>query len=143
MVKNLPVMWETWVRSLSWENSPGWKEWLPTPVFWPGESHGLCSSWGHKESDMTEQIYLDWHLSALRRDEAQPSSQFAKPLTNHTITIPPASSLPFSPSSIVRVPAELLTDAELCPATSCLNLLHAFSLRPAAPASLHSHPLTC
>ena len=23
MVKNLPAMWETWVRSLGWKNSPG------------------------------------------------------------------------------------------------------------------------
>ena len=27
---------------------------LPTPVFWPGEFHGLYSPWGLKESDMTE-----------------------------------------------------------------------------------------
>ena len=27
------------------------REWLPTPVFWPEEVHGLYSSWGHKESD--------------------------------------------------------------------------------------------
>ena len=26
---------------------------LRTPVFWPGEFHGLHSPWGHKESDMT------------------------------------------------------------------------------------------
>ena len=34
--------------------SPGeWKkERLPTPVFLPGEFHGLCSPWGRKESDM-------------------------------------------------------------------------------------------
>ena len=23
LVKNLPAMWETWVRSLGWEDSPG------------------------------------------------------------------------------------------------------------------------
>ena len=33
----------------------------PTPVFWPGESHGQrsladYSPWGHKESDTTEAI---------------------------------------------------------------------------------------
>ena len=33
----------------------------PTPVFWPGESHGQTSlegysPWGHKESDRTEQL---------------------------------------------------------------------------------------
>ena len=26
---------------------------LPTPVFWPGEFHGLDSPWGCKESDTT------------------------------------------------------------------------------------------
>ena len=26
---------------------------LPTPVFWPGELHGLYSPWGRKESDAT------------------------------------------------------------------------------------------
>ena len=36
--------------------SPG--ERLPTPVFWPGEFHGLYSPCGHKESDTTEQLSL-------------------------------------------------------------------------------------
>ena len=30
------------------------RAWLPTPVFWPGEFHGLYSPWGCKESDTTE-----------------------------------------------------------------------------------------
>ena len=34
--------------------SPWRRERLPSPVFWPGEFHGLYSPWGHKESDMTE-----------------------------------------------------------------------------------------
>ena len=33
---------------------------LPTPVFWPGEFHGLCSPWGSKESDTTERLSLQW-----------------------------------------------------------------------------------
>ena len=33
---------------------PGERERLPTPVFWPGEFHGLYSPRGCKESDMTE-----------------------------------------------------------------------------------------
>ena len=37
---------------------PWRKERLPTPVFWPGEFHGLYSPWGHKESDMTERLSL-------------------------------------------------------------------------------------
>jgi len=38
---------------------PWRKEWLPTPAFLPGESHGQmslvdCSPWGCKDMDMTE-----------------------------------------------------------------------------------------
>ena len=40
LVETLLAMWETWVRPLGWEE-PLEKEWLPTPVFWPGEFHGL------------------------------------------------------------------------------------------------------
>ena len=29
-----------------------------TPVSWPGEFHGLNSSWGRKESDATERLSL-------------------------------------------------------------------------------------
>ena len=50
LVKNLPAMQETWIQSLGWED-PLEKGRLPTPVFWPGEFHGLYSPWGHKESD--------------------------------------------------------------------------------------------
>ena len=32
LVKNLPVMWESRVRSLGWED-PLEKRWLPTPIF--------------------------------------------------------------------------------------------------------------
>ena len=35
LVKNPPAMWETWIRSLSWED-PWRRERLPTTVFWPG-----------------------------------------------------------------------------------------------------------
>ena len=37
MVKNLPAVWETWVRSLGWED-PLEEGMQPTPVFLPGES---------------------------------------------------------------------------------------------------------
>ena len=46
MVKNLPAMWETPVRSLG--QKIRWRrEWQPTPVFWPGESHGQRSLAGY------------------------------------------------------------------------------------------------
>ena len=44
LLKNLPAMWETWVRSLGWVD-PWRRERLPTPVFWPGEVHGVAKSW--------------------------------------------------------------------------------------------------
>ena len=53
LVKNLPAMWETWVQFLGYE-IPWGRQRLPTPVFWPGEFHGLYSPWGHKEPDVTE-----------------------------------------------------------------------------------------
>ena len=58
MVKNLLVMWETqvhpWVGKIPWK-----RDWQPTPVFLPRESHGQrslggYSPWGCKESDTTE-----------------------------------------------------------------------------------------
>ena len=65
MVAKPPAMWETWVRSLHWEDPlqkrtaihssilawrilwvemiPWRREWVPAPVFWPREFHGLYS----------------------------------------------------------------------------------------------------
>ena len=40
LVKNPPAMQETWVWSLGWED-PLEKGILATPIFWPGEFHGL------------------------------------------------------------------------------------------------------
>ena len=55
--KNPPEMWETWVNP--WVGKIAWrKEWLPTPVFWPGEFHGLYSPWSCKESNTTEWLSL-------------------------------------------------------------------------------------
>ena len=56
-VKSLPAVWETWVRSLAWED-PLEEGMQPTPVFLPRESPGQQSlvgygPRGHKESDMT------------------------------------------------------------------------------------------
>ena len=51
LIKNPPAMQETWVGKIPWR-----RERLPTPVFWPGEFHGLYSPCGHKELDTTEQL---------------------------------------------------------------------------------------
>ena len=62
MVKNMPAIQETWVRSLGW-GDPWRRAWQPILVFLPGEFHGWSSlvgysPWGHKESDTTEQLSL-------------------------------------------------------------------------------------
>ena len=53
MVKNVPAMqdprFDPWVGKISWR-----REWLPIPVFWPIEFHGVYSPRGHKELKMTE-----------------------------------------------------------------------------------------
>ena len=43
MVKNVPAIWETWVRSLGLGRSPGEGNGRYTPVFLPRESHGQRS----------------------------------------------------------------------------------------------------
>ena len=62
MVKNMPAIQETWVRSLGW-GDPWRRAWQPILVFLPGEFHGWSSlvgysPRGHKESDTTEQLSL-------------------------------------------------------------------------------------
>ena len=59
LVKSLPAMRETWIRSLVGK-IPWRRERLPIPVFWPGEFHGLYSPWSCKESDTTEQLSLTY-----------------------------------------------------------------------------------
>ena len=55
-------MQETWVRSLGWEDPLEKGKTTHTPVFWPGESQGLYSPWGLKESDMTKQPSLHFNM---------------------------------------------------------------------------------
>ena len=52
-----PGVWDTWGQSLGW-GDPLEKGKLPTPVFWPGEFHGLYSPWGRKELDTAERLSL-------------------------------------------------------------------------------------
>ena len=70
-VKSLLAMWETWVRSLGWED-PLEKEMATTPVFLPGEPHRQrslvsYSPWGHKESDTTEWLSAHTHTHTYER----------------------------------------------------------------------------
>ena len=58
VVKNLPAMQETWVRSLG-QKDPWSRAWQPIKLILPVESHGQrslvgYSPWGRKSQDMTE-----------------------------------------------------------------------------------------
>ena len=65
--------------------TPGRREWQPTPVFFPGESHRQrsmagYSPWGHKELDTTEQLTLftgndtaTWNITVLLLQIYKPS----------------------------------------------------------------------
>ena len=50
---------------LGWED-PLQKGKAPTPVFWPGEFHGLYSPWGCKESDTSERLSLSLSFTTLQ-----------------------------------------------------------------------------
>ena len=56
---------DPWVRKIPWR-----RDWKPTPVFLPGESHGQRNlagyrPWGHKGSDTTERLSAQTHFSDL------------------------------------------------------------------------------
>ena len=72
-VKNPPALWETWVQSLGWEDSLE-KGKVTTPVFWPGEFHGLYSPWSHKELDTTDFQFTSVISQTSGISKAKPSS---------------------------------------------------------------------
>ena len=49
----IKATFDPWIGKISWR-----RERRPTPVFWPGEFHGLYNPWGRKESDTTEWLSL-------------------------------------------------------------------------------------
>ena len=64
-VKNPPAMWETWVQSLGWEDplekgAVTHSSILAWRIPWTEEPGRLYSSWGRKESDVTERLSLSY-----------------------------------------------------------------------------------
>ena len=78
LVKNLPAMRETWVRS--WVGKIPWRrERLPTPVFWPREFHGLYSPWVTKSQTRLSNFHFHfqrpgWVLGSYLHAKGQCSS---------------------------------------------------------------------
>ena len=75
LVKNPPAMQDTWVGKIPWRRKR-----LPTPVFWPGEVHGLYSPWGLKESDTTERLSLSLDSERGKGDDRGWDSWMASPI---------------------------------------------------------------
>ena len=53
------------------------RQWQPTPVLLPGESHGRrslvgCSPWGREESDMTERLHFHFSHSCIGEGNGNP-----------------------------------------------------------------------
>ena len=64
-------------RECGFEPWSGRRQWHPTPVLLPGESHGRrslvgCSPWGHEESDTTEQLHFHFSLSCIGEGNGNP-----------------------------------------------------------------------
>ena len=85
-VKNPPTMHETQFWSLG-HKDPWRRKWQPTRVFLPGKFHGQkslegYSSWGHKESDITERLTIS-HTFSLRLGNISQETQNSTQLVKH------------------------------------------------------------
>ena len=65
-------------KPLVWLFATLWRrQWHPTPVLLPGQSHGQrslvgCSPWGREESDTTERLHFDISLSFIGEGNGNP-----------------------------------------------------------------------
>ena len=92
MVKRLPTIWETKVQSLAWEDLLE-KEMAPhsSILAWNGRKNLVgYSPWGHKESDMTEQLHF-------LGESGVPSPQYI-------------STIPYSPFQLIFLTSNVISD---------------------------------
>ena len=111
-VKNLPMVWETWVLSLDWEDSSGGGQGNPLQISCLENPHGQrglegYSPWGHKESDTTEQIRQ--HCTA---QETEQVMNIGSPVTDEASR---SSSLySGKPISVYSNVASEMTSVDIC-----------------------------
>ena len=54
-----------WVGKIPWR-----RERLPTPVFWPGEFHGLYSPWGHMDYKSDQKYFIvTWTINVAQYEQ--------------------------------------------------------------------------
>ena len=76
-----------WVGKIPWR-----REKLPTPVFWPGEFHGLYSPWGCKEWTQLREFHT--HLLTQFHSVAQSCPTLCDPMDCSTPGLPVHHQLP-------------------------------------------------
>ena len=89
-------MFDPWVGKIPWR-----RERLPTPVFWPGEFHGLYSPRGRRELDMTERLALSGILKnccccLIRRQPSPEGSPVTEAVMRHCPRVTSGGHLPKS-----------------------------------------------
>ena len=99
-----------WLGKIPWR-----RERLASPLFWPGEFHGLYSLWSPKESDTTEQLSLSQCITFPRLASVQFSSvaqscpTLCDPMNHSTPGLPVHHQIPeFSQTHVHQVSKTLL-----------------------------------
>ena len=72
LVKNLPAMWETWVRSLGWK--------IPWKIPMDRGAWQTYRSWGHKELDTTERLSRHVRVKEVKVKVAQSCLTLCDPM---------------------------------------------------------------
>ena len=127
VVKSLPAKQETRVWSLGREDPPE-KDWQPTLVFLPGESHGRrslvgYSPWGHKESDTTERLN-----NSHKRFKTIPLS--LRNILNKNISLSPHSEMYVDMDIMNQWPRISSLDQSISFRPSCCEVCVLFSFLP-------------
>ena len=105
LVKNPPETWETWVRSLDWEDplkkaKAAHSSILAWTVPWTGQFHG---PWGPKELDRTERLSLSLYKKLLTDSEADIRKNNEAPVTRGAES---ALHLASVPACLCRLPPD-------------------------------------
>ena len=76
MVKNLPEIQETWIRSLGWEDLLEKEKAIHSHILtW--RIHGLYTPWGHKELDITNfQVNTGYSVEMILEGIRDPSESY-------------------------------------------------------------------
>ena len=113
------------------------RAWQTTPVFLPGESHGQrgimgYSPWGHKESDMTEQLSLSLSYIYIYRfsSVAQLCLTLCNPMDCSTLGFPVNHQLPELAQTHVYWVSDAIQPSSAIPFPSCPQSSPAYRFFP-------------